>query len=280
MKIYNTAKPVLAVLPLALLVACASQQTGPSAQANTETNSMNSHLFIAKNDTGLTSENKGSMTLPEQLNDAGEVNNHGKIENKNPPPAAQESEVLAMAQVVEDASATPKTATHDSQPASTDQTVITNEGKDMTTLVIENPDLFNQQVATMTATSAQQGELFEKNENALPKDQKVFFGFGKNSLNDSDIERIRKAGQYLAKNPQMRVILHGHTDARGQDNFNRELSVKRAETVASILKEEGAKAGQIDVFGWGSQRPLVSNTLYQENRRVEIQFEEVKFAAN
>jgi peptidoglycan-associated lipoprotein len=150
----------------------------------------------------------------------------------------------------------------------------------MTTLVIENSHLFNQQMATMAATSAQQGELFDKSERALPKDEKVFFGFGKNTLNESDIDRIRKAGKYLAKNPQMRVILHGHTDARGQDTYNRNLSVKRAEEVASILTQEGAKASQIEVFGWGSERPLVSNTLYQENRRVEIQFEEVKFAAN
>jgi peptidoglycan-associated lipoprotein len=280
MKIPNAVKPVLAIAPLALLVACAGQQTEPSTLTHTETNAATQSLVVVQADPQVKQNNNDSIGLSEQPHVTAEVGENGKINNKDSHPATQESESLAMAKILETTPATTNGTHNNRHPDTAKQTLNTSEGDAMTTLVIENSHLFNQQMATMAATSAQQGELFDKSERALPKDEKVFFGFGKNTLNESDIDRIRKAGKYLAKNPQMRVILHGHTDARGQDTYNRNLSVKRAEEVASILTQEGAKASQIEVFGWGSERPLVSNTLYQENRRVEIQFEEVKFAAN
>jgi outer membrane protein OmpA-like peptidoglycan-associated protein len=72
-----------------------------------------------------------------------------------------------------------------------------------------------------------------------------------------------------------RVSVYGHTDQIGSNEYNRILSLKRANTVADLLKNKGVNADLIkDINGFGKQQ-LVTNILDENkrvfNRRVEIQ---------
>jgi outer membrane protein OmpA-like peptidoglycan-associated protein len=67
------------------------------------------------------------------------------------------------------------------------------------------------------------------------------------------------------------VRIEGHADASGTPEFNKELSLKRAEAVKEYLVSKGADAQMLETVGRGSEAPKVaSDPLAAENRRVEI----------
>jgi hypothetical protein len=71
------------------------------------------------------------------------------------------------------------------------------------------------------------------------------------------------------------VFVAGHTDARGDDASNYDLSVRRAQTVAEQLKGRGVRQAQIWRVGFGEAVPLMPNTSESNmarNRRVEFLF--------
>lgn len=274
MKILPRIRPVMALLPLTLLVACAGQQTD---SASSDSQAAQSSQAIENGQSVAQSDQSKAFSNPSRENI-----DHAKAEIQNKETPTQEPDVLAMAKAVETTATAEETT---SSATGIDEALTASEEPTMTTLVIENPGLFNlpanHPALTATfSTTSDQPEYFKTADSTTPKNTKYFFGFGKNTLTPEDMKQIRKQGAFLAKNPQLSVSIHGHTDSLGQDAYNRQLSSERAEAVAKIFAEEGVKASQIEVFGWGSQRPLVSNTLYQENRRVELQFDEVKYAAN
>lgn len=66
-------------------------------------------------------------------------------------------------------------------------------------------------------------------------------------------------------------MIDGHTDSRASDSYNLDLSYRRAQAVAAIAQQVGAKIA--DVRGFGERRPVASNKTKQgraNNRRVEI----------
>ena len=77
----------------------------------------------------------------------------------------------------------------------------------------------------------------------------------------------------LATVPGRHVLVEGHTDSTGADEYNLKLSRLRAEAVRSILIAGGVAANRIESQGYGKTRPVASNataTGKAQNRRVEI----------
>jgi outer membrane protein OmpA-like peptidoglycan-associated protein len=68
-----------------------------------------------------------------------------------------------------------------------------------------------------------------------------------------------------------RFLVAGHTDAKGSAQYNKQLSLKRAEAVKRFLVAAGMDAGRLDVIGYGSEKPLLPDQPEDpSNRRVEI----------
>ena len=75
----------------------------------------------------------------------------------------------------------------------------------------------------------------------------------------------------LRIHPLVRVELQGHTDSRGADAFNLELSQRRAESVRDYLIAQGVSGTRLEAKGYGETQPIADNTTklgQQENRRV------------
>ncbi|MDX1624971.1 MAG: OmpA family protein [Wenzhouxiangellaceae bacterium] len=69
------------------------------------------------------------------------------------------------------------------------------------------------------------------------------------------------------------LVVDGHTDATGPDDYNQRLSERRAQTVERYLVARGIDPVRIDAFGYGEQYPVASNETAAgraENRRVEL----------
>ena len=69
------------------------------------------------------------------------------------------------------------------------------------------------------------------------------------------------------------IVIEGHTDSQGKDDYNQGLSQRRADSVRAYLIEHGIEAGRLETKGYGESRPLVSNETEEgriQNRRVEL----------
>ena len=103
----------------------------------------------------------------------------------------------------------------------------------------------------------------------------VLFDTGRATLKPGagrDLDRLAKA---LQDNSNTRVIIEGHTDSVGSDDYNQELSERRAQAVADALRERGVSPDRYEVKGLGKGFPVASNDTAagrQQNRRVEIVF--------
>jgi outer membrane protein OmpA-like peptidoglycan-associated protein len=92
-------------------------------------------------------------------------------------------------------------------------------------------------------------------------------------LTEDAIARVSRIGDILAKYPEDRIRIEGHTDSRGTVAYNEELSLRRAEAVARVLSSRGVAPGQILVLGMGEEQPVASNDSpvgRSANRRVQL----------
>lgn len=103
----------------------------------------------------------------------------------------------------------------------------------------------------------------------------VFFDSGKADLKKESIAEMDRILNLLNKNPNLRLQVNGHTDSEGDDNFNKQLSLKRAQSVVNYLINNGVDKDRLVAVGFGEERPLVSNDDEMEgreiNRRTELE---------
>ncbi len=78
----------------------------------------------------------------------------------------------------------------------------------------------------------------------------------------------------LQERPDLSVTIEGHTDADGSDDYNLDLSQRRAESVVAWLSEQGVEAGRLTAVGKGEAEPISDNESdagKAANRRVEVE---------
>jgi outer membrane protein OmpA-like peptidoglycan-associated protein len=104
--------------------------------------------------------------------------------------------------------------------------------------------------------------------------QRVEFATNRDVILDRSFPVLEEVRATLAANPQLlRIRIEGHTDDRGRDPANLDLSARRGRSVMRWLIEHGIEAGRLEAWGCGETRPVESNTTpdgRQANRRVEF----------
>ncbi|MEM6758544.1 MAG: OmpA family protein [Pseudomonadota bacterium] len=108
----------------------------------------------------------------------------------------------------------------------------------------------------------------------LVKITHVRFPLGSNEPTSADLPRVRNMATALRLCPEVKVVVEGHSDRRGGDKLNMDLSWYRAETVLDILRSEGFDTARMEPLGFGARRPInLSGTVSGEgeNRRVQFQ---------
>jgi OOP family OmpA-OmpF porin len=101
----------------------------------------------------------------------------------------------------------------------------------------------------------------------------ILFDVGRSTLKAGSQASIQRIATVLTQYPQHQILVEGHTDATGSDEFNMGLSRDRATSVRSALVAGGVDASKISAEGYGESRPVASNDTAagrQQNRRVEI----------
>ena len=99
------------------------------------------------------------------------------------------------------------------------------------------------------------------------------FNFDKATLRPENRELLSKIVGILLTSKNYGIYVYGHTDDIGSEEYNLDLSEKRAQTVRDYLTENGIAPEIITSKGFGKSRPIVPGTSAEaraENRRVEI----------
>jgi len=93
-------------------------------------------------------------------------------------------------------------------------------------------------------------------------------------LPESEKKKLRDIAQILKNIPQRKILISGHTALAGTEQDRMKTSLERAQAVANYLVSLGVrKASEIEVKGYGSQRPIADNKTSEGmalNRRVEF----------
>jgi len=101
----------------------------------------------------------------------------------------------------------------------------------------------------------------------------VLFATGKAELNPGGARKMNELVQFLNEHSDRRVQIDGFTDSVGKDDYNLDLSQRRANAVASALRAQGIASDRITTQGYGKEFPVANNTDSggrQLNRRVEV----------
>lgn len=101
----------------------------------------------------------------------------------------------------------------------------------------------------------------------------VLFETGKAVLLPIARQRLQEVATALKDNSDRTIAIYGHTDSRGSDSKNMELSQARADAVRSFFIEQQIEPSRITAVGKGEQEPIASNENAEgraNNRRVEI----------
>ena len=103
----------------------------------------------------------------------------------------------------------------------------------------------------------------------------VLFDTNQATLKPGADLKIDRLAAFLQSNPNERLIIEGYTDSTGSEDYNQQLSRRRAQAVADALAAHGVPASRYQAVGRGPAFPVATNSTSagrQQNRRVEIVF--------
>lgn len=96
----------------------------------------------------------------------------------------------------------------------------------------------------------------------------AFFDHDSSTLLPGGYREIERISSILIKYYQTQIEVGGHTDSTGSEQYNQQLSMRRAETVKNALIQQGVNPSRIVTIGYGESQPISSS--HAMNRRVEI----------
>ena len=104
-------------------------------------------------------------------------------------------------------------------------------------------------------------------------DSGILFAHDSANLQSEAQANVSKLAAILLKYEDTDILIEGHTDSDGSDDYNQRLSEQRSGSVSSRLSARGVTGARITTIGYGESAPVASNDTAagkQQNRRVEV----------
>jgi peptidoglycan-associated lipoprotein len=103
---------------------------------------------------------------------------------------------------------------------------------------------------------------------------RVYFDYDRDALRDDAMATLDQKAAVLQANPGVTVVITGHTDERGSDEYNLALGQRRAAQVKRYLVSRGSDGGRLTTQSMGESQPAAQGSdegAYQQNRRAEFE---------
>ena len=101
----------------------------------------------------------------------------------------------------------------------------------------------------------------------------IYFDTDKWEIKGESLPELNKLVTLLKENPNLNILIEGHTDNSGEDAHNQQLSEKRARAVMEFLISKKIAAGRLSFKGFGANRPIADNSTEEgraRNRRTVV----------
>lgn len=127
-------------------------------------------------------------------------------------------------------------------------------------------------VADLNSGLDQRGEGWDLNNQNRSLLQPVYFDFDKSSIKASERPKLEAAAQYLKDNPTHRVLLEGHCDWRGTEEYNLGLGDRRAAAAKKVLSTLVSGADKLETLSKGSLDAAknADDATAAKDRRVDL----------
>jgi len=105
------------------------------------------------------------------------------------------------------------------------------------------------------------------------EDAGVYFDTNKSNVKGTSATTLDKLAGIFKEYPQSIILVEGHTDSAGPEDYNMNLSKQRAESVSSYLIQQGIDASRFTTKWYGEVQPKADNSTTEgkaKNRRVEL----------
>ena len=111
--------------------------------------------------------------------------------------------------------------------------------------------------------------------------ENIYYDYDKWDIRPDAEPTLNRLAEVLRQNPEIRIQLGSHTDCRGNDNYNQDLSQKRAQSAVNYLIGKGIDANRLSAIGYGESQPAVNclcnrctEAEHQANRRTTFRIVE------
>jgi peptidoglycan-associated lipoprotein len=101
----------------------------------------------------------------------------------------------------------------------------------------------------------------------------VFFDFDKYDIRPHDAKTLDANASWLKSNPNHLVLIEGHCDERGTNEYNLALGERRAKSTMNYLVSQGVQANRITIISYGEERPQCTEhteSCWAKNRRAHF----------
>lgn len=101
----------------------------------------------------------------------------------------------------------------------------------------------------------------------------LLFGFDKSAITSESLPSMKRFANALNEYNKTAILISGHTDTVGSEDYNNKLSAQRADTAKRVLVDYNVKKERIETWGFGSRIPIAPNNTEEgraRNRRVEF----------
>ncbi len=108
---------------------------------------------------------------------------------------------------------------------------------------------------------------------AVSFDSGLLFDFDSSNLRPVGYDNLRKLSTILKRDNDTILMIVGHTDSSGDENYNLRLSERRAQSAKAFLESQGLPSSRIQTTGRGELEPIGDNATdagRQKNRRIEV----------
>ena len=121
--------------------------------------------------------------------------------------------------------------------------------------------------ATAAKSEMSLDDLFSRN----VKD--VFFDLDRYNLRPDDVSVATSDAAFLKQHPDVKIVLEGHCDDRGSEEYNLALGANRANAMKQALVSQGVSADRLRTISYGKEKPFCTSddeTCWQQNRRDHV----------